>query len=412
MKSKKSNFRPWIVMLAISLISAACLGSSMVLMGSFLGSISEATHVSIAIVSYYYTVLVLIMALMMPLVPKALASINNTVIYLAATIAITVSLILISHITQIWMFFVIAVVIGVAISFMNFVPVGILIDNWFNEKIGLAIGICWAITSVFQGIMSPVLSVWIDSVGWQEALNTLAIIVGVLSIPCSFLIKFTPKLARSHALGEKHGEVADDEEVQISTKVILRSASFWIVTLLMCLLQFPAVLNQMFPTYVVAVGFKPTIGGFMVTAAMLFDIFLNPLVGITGDKFGAEKSSVGWMFVGLLSLGMLILATNVHSAGLAIAAAGLNDIIYVFLGTGITALAQSIFGARAFAKGFSLVGSFSFIIGAFAMPVNNLIAEKFGNFNAVYIFFGILVLISIGLIIFGGKNHFEDRSVD
>ncbi|KRL00505.1 CynX/NimT family MFS transporter [Liquorilactobacillus capillatus] len=409
MKSKKTNFRPWVVMLAISLISATCLGSSMVLMGSFLGSISEATHVSIAIVSYYYTVLVLIMALMMPVVPKALASVNNTVIYLIATIAITISLILIGHVTQIWMFFAIAVIIGVAISFMNFVPVGILIDNWFNEKIGLAIGICWAITSAFQGIMSPVLSVWIGSVGWQEALNTLAIIVGILSIPCSFLIKFTPKLACSHAFGKKQGEIAEVEKTQVSTKVILHSTSFWIVTLLMCLLQFPAVLNQMFPTYVAAVGFKTTIGGFMVTAAMIFDIFLNPLVGITGDKFGAEKSSIGWMFVGLGSLGMLILATNIHSAGLAIAAAGINDIIYVFLGTGITALAQSIFGSKAFAKGFSLVGSFSFIIGAFAMPVNNLIVEKFGGFNAVYVFFGILVLASIGLIILGGKNHFEDK---
>ena len=42
MKSNKAF--PWIIMFAIGLISAAGLGSSMVLMGSFLTPISQAMH--------------------------------------------------------------------------------------------------------------------------------------------------------------------------------------------------------------------------------------------------------------------------------------------------------------------------------------------------------------------------------
>lgn len=406
MNAVKNNKRPWIVMGAIGMISATCLGSSMVLMGSFLPSLATAMHASVATISYYYTILVLVMAAMMQVVPRVLASVNNSLVYLAATVLITASLFLIGHISQLWIFLALAVVIGICISFMNFVPVGILIDNWFNEKVGFATGLCWAITSVFQGIMSPVLSTWIGSMGWKNALNLLAVIVGVLSIPCAFLIKFTPEQAGTKAYGKK--SVDQGEEVkEVSNSVILHSSAFWIVTLLMCVLQFPSVANQMFPTYAGAAGFPATVGGFMVTAAMVFDIFLNPLVGMTDDKFGAEKASIGWMVVGLISLILLILATNAHSAGLAIFAAGVNDIIYVFLGTGITALSQTVFGPRAFAKGFSMVGTVSFIIGAFAMPVNNMIAEKFGGFNAVYIFFGILTIVSMILIAISGKNHFE-----
>ncbi|WP_195837465.1 MFS transporter [Lactobacillus equicursoris] len=253
------------------------------------------------------------------------------------------------------------------------------------------------------------MSTWIASMGWQGALNILAIIALVVGIPCSFFIKFTPELAGAKPFGHKEQEEDEAGVQQASTKAVLHSAAFWIVTLLMCVLQFPSVANQMFPTYAAAVGFKATVGGFMVTAAMIFDIFLNPLFGSSADKFGAEKASLGWMTVGLVSLILLVVATNAKAAGLAIFAAGLNDIIYVFLGTGITALAQATFGPRAFAKGFSMVGTVSFVVGAFAMPVNNMIAEKFGGFNAVFIFFGILMVVSMILVMIGSKEHFEEK---
>lgn len=92
MNAAKNNMRPWIVMGAIGIISAACLGSSMVPMGSFLPSLATAMHASAATISYYYTILVLVMAAMMQVVPRVLASVNNSLVYLAATVLITASL--------------------------------------------------------------------------------------------------------------------------------------------------------------------------------------------------------------------------------------------------------------------------------------------------------------------------------
>lgn len=407
---KNKTFRPWIVMLAIGIISAACLGSSMVLMGSFLSPMSSVMHTSVAMISYYFTIIVLMMAVMMPVVPKVLSKVNNTLIYLIISIVTTCCLLVAARIDQIWMLFLLAVVIGIGNSFLSFVPVGILIDNWFNEKVGLATGICWAITSVYQGFMSPVLSNWISSMGYRKSLTILAVIVGILSIPCSFLIKFTPQQAHTIPYGFKKQKVHEEKTVNIPTKQILMSASFWIMVVITCLLQFPSVLNQMFPTYAVSNGFKGAVGGFMVTSAMLFDIFLNPLVGMSADKFGAEKASIAWLLVAFVSDILLIVATNIHSAVLAIFSAGINDVMYVFLGTGLTILAQSIFGSKAFARGFSLVSSVSFVVGAFAMPVNNLIAEKVGGFNMVFMFFAVLTLLAIFLIFISTKNHFEKKA--
>lgn len=369
-------------MLSLGLISATCLGSSMVLMGSFLTPISQSMGVSVSVTSYYYTVIVLVMAAMMPVVPKILVKFNNTLIYLITSILVTASLFLIGHFTKVWMFFLIAIVIGACVSFMSFVPVGIIVDNWFVDKTNFAIGVCWAVTAVYQGIMSPLLANWIGSMGWQGALNILAIIVGILSIPFSFLIYFSPETINKKPYGyEKQGALTNtddkqDEAESAPTHAIVTSAAFWILLILLCLFQFPAVLNQMFPTYAISAGFKETVGGFMVTSAMIFDIFLNPIIGATFDKIGAAKGSILWLIVGLISYALLIIATNTHAAGLAIFSAGINDVVYVFLGTGITAIASSFLGKRAFAKGFSYVSSVSFIIGAFVMPLNNFIAEN------------------------------------
>lgn len=413
MSKQKRNIRPWIVMCCIGLISAACLGSSMVLMGSFLAPLSQTLHTKVSTLSYYYTVLVLTMAVMTPNVPKILAKVNNKILYTIASLAVAVSLALMPHFTSIWFFFIIAVIIGVAISFMSFTPVGILLDNWFAEKAGFAIGLCWAITSVFQGIMSPILSILIAKMGWQASLTLLALIVAILSIPCVlFGINFTPAQEGRKPYGDNEtAKKPSAEKVStVSNHELFKSATFWILLVIVILLQFPAVLNQMFPTYAVSAGFSGAVGGLMVTSAMIFDIFLNPLVGSTCDKYGAEKASIVWLAISVISYGLLIMATKTHSANLAIISAGINDIFYVYLGTGITTIATAALGKRAFAKGFSYINSIAFLIGAFAMPVNNLIAEKFGGFIAVYLFFAVIALIIMLLIVVISRNHFDQGS--
>ena len=411
MNNQKRNIRPWVVMCCIGLISAACLGSSMVLMGSFLAPLSQALHTQVSTLSYYYTVLVLTMAVMTPNVPKILAKVNNRLLYVVASLAVAVSLILMPHFTNIWLFFIIAIIIGIAISFMSFTPVGILLDNWFAEKAGFAVGLCWAITSVFQGIMSPILSVLIEKVGWQSSLTILAMIVAVLSVPCAlFGVNFSPEKEgrKPYGFNEQAAQTDAAETVKpVSNHELFKSATFWLLLVIVILLQFPAVLNQMFPTYAVSAGFDGAAGGFMVTSAMLFDIFLNPLVGSTCDKYGAEKASLAWLLLAVISYALLIIATNTRSAGLAIFSAGINDVFYVYLGTGITTIATAALGRRAFAKGFSYINSIAFLIGAFAMPVNNLIAEKMGGFVAVYIFFAIITVVIMALVAVIAKNHFD-----
>ena len=125
-------------------------------------------------------------------------------------------------------------------------------------------------------------------------------------------------------------------------------------------------MNQLFPTYAAEVGFSPMVGGFMVSAASLFDLFLNPIVGTTCDKFGSTKAILSWLAVSILSFVMLMMSSG--NSTLSILAAGVNDVMYVIAGTALTVLVMDVFGSRDFGRIFALICSVAISSAPLACP--------------------------------------------
>lgn len=85
-------------------------------------------------------------------------------------------------------------------------------------------------------------------------------------------------------------ETTDDSARRVSYARAIKSPAFFFCIGFLCLVQLTCCMNQLFPTYAAEIGFSPMAGGFMVSAASLFDLFLNPIVGTTCDKFGSTKT--------------------------------------------------------------------------------------------------------------------------
>ena len=98
---------------------------------------------------------------------------------------------------------------------------------------------------------------------------------------------------------------------------------------------------------------------------------------------------------------------------LAIFGAGVNDVMYVICGVGITALAMTVFGSKNFGKIFSYIVALGYIVGSFGMPLMTDIYEKFGSFQAVFITCIILDCVIAVLVIISqqaGKKLHEKAS--
>lgn len=403
-KAHKGINYAWFVMLGLGFLTAGSVGCYTVLIGSFLPYASNSLHVEYSQFSYFFTALLLALAATLPFVNNILEKYNVPIILTTATMVETLIGFLMATFTKVWEFYIGAVIIGVCMAFLCMVPMAVILDNWFDKKVGLANGICWSINSVFLAVMSPVITKCISDFGWRHSFIILAIIGGVFMIPAAmFVIRYKPSDKGMKPYGyepNKHkkkqtAEVHDD----VSASSILKSPAFFIMALILCAVQLISVMNQVFPTYSTASGLGASTGGFMVSCAMVFDLFFNPLMGWTCDHFGAEKALLGWTLLSIVSFVVLIYATKISSSSLAIFGAGINDVMYVFCGTGITALAMFAFNGGAFDKAFSYIVSIGYIVSSFGMPIIMGIYQHFGNFNSVFIYATIVDVLIFVLII-------------
>ena len=416
-ETKNSKVYAWVLVLALGLMSAGTTGSYSVIAGSFVTPVCEELGFDYTIFSYYFTATLIGLAVTLPfvwnLIPKVVGKIWLPIIEIVLLVAGAGM----AFYTQVWMFIAAGAIIGVCFAFTTGVCMSDVIDQWFKKSSGLAIGIAWAVNSIYMLIMSPIITSVITSLGWRTGYLVLAAVSTVLVLPASiFIIRYKPQDKGMLPYGYVEDETTDHSVEQVaeldrgvSYERAIKSPALYFCIGFLCLVQLTCCMNQLFPTYATEVGFDPMVGGLMVSAASLFDLFLNPIVGTTCDKFGSTKAIIAWLAVSILSFVMLMAGDS--NPTLSILAAGVNDVMYVIAGTALTVLAMDIFGSRDFGRIFALICSVGYIVGAFGMPVMMKVYEIAGSFRGVFIFC-IACNVIIGLFLLLAKKTGKKLSWD
>ncbi len=243
---------------------------------------------------------------------------------------------------------------------------------------------------------------------WLSAVCAV-LVAAVMVFPATLLIiRYKPSDWKMLPYGYEQGDKLPDQTVVeaaaesgVPFKIAVRSPAFFLCILFLCVLQVTVCMNQLFPTFAVEVGFAPIVGGFMVSAASFADLFLNVLVGSSCDKFGSQKAILAWIGVSIASFVMLIF--SIGNAALAITAAGINDVMYVIAGAGLTCMVMEIFGSKDFGRIFALICSCGYIVGSFGMPIMTSVYELAGDFQAV-LGFCIILNVFTGILLIAAKK--------
>lgn len=401
---KKSGKFAWILVLGLGLMSAGTTGSYSVVAGCFMTPVCEDLGIDYSMFSYYFTATLVGVAAGMMFVGKILPKVVGRWTHVAVAVVLIAAGAAMAFYSNVWLFLLSGLVIGFGMSFTTGLCMSAVIDQWFRKKAGLAIGLAWTVNSVYMVVMSPVVTAVIESVGWRNGYLVLAAISAVLVIPSIvFIIRFKPsdKGMLPYGYGEdesaeegKGAEMAATRGVPF--KVAVKSPAFIACILFLCLVQITVCMNQLFPTYAVEVGLGAMTGSIMVSSASMFDIFLNPAVGSACDKLGSFKALVLWVIVSIVSFVMLICSAGIP--WLAILGAGVNDVMYVVAGAGLTCLLMSVFGSRDYGRIFGIVCGVAYIAGAFGMPIMTSVYATTGTFNAVFGLCIVMNIVIIGLI--------------
>ena len=398
---KSSGKFAWVLVLGLGLMSAGTTGSYSVVAGCFMTPVCDDLGIDYNMFSYYFTATLVGIAVAMMFVGKILPKVVGRWTHVAVAVVLLAAGAAMAFYSNVWLFLLSGLVIGFGMSFTTGLCMSAVIDQWFRKKAGLAIGLAWAVKSVYMVVMSPVITAVIESVGWRNGYLVLAAVSAILVIPSIvFIIRFKPsdKGMLPYGYGEE-SDAAEEGGAEVAAtrgvpfRMAVKSPAFIACVLFLCFVQITVCMNQLFPTYAVEVGLGAMTGSIMVSSASLFDIFLNPAVGSACDKLGSFKALVLWTVVSIVSFVMLICSAGVP--WLAIVGAGVNDVMYVVAGSGLTCLLMSVFGSRDYGRIFGIVCGVAYIAGAFGMPIMTAVYSATGTFNAV---FGLCIAMNVAII--------------
>ena len=304
-----------------------------------------------------------------------------------------------SFCTQLWMFYAVSVVVGVATSFLTFLPFTLIISNWFEDRRGLAIGICFMGSGLGGMLFNALAGGWIEAFGWHAVFRILAGIQALVMIPILFLVlRVSPQEVGLQPLGS--GPVASEggsaPVYGLTLAQAMRSFRFWalIFTALIVGLTSTMLSNTIVP-HLSDIGYASTYASGVMSCYMGLLAVCKILLGGMYDRLGMRKStfiSVSAILVGLLGLyfGAFQPMHLFIVAGAALGCA-VGTVAYPIL-------TQSAFGTRAYATIYGIITAANSLASSVCPIFTNSVYDGTGSYSPALVTSIVLALAVLGLL--------------
>ena len=170
--------------------------------------------------------------------------------------------------TQLWQFYLLAVLLGFGFSCMGVTPTAVLVSNWFGTKAkGFALGCALLGPSIGGMFLVYVLNLIVQHFGWH--VGYLATAGGILffSIPCTLLFFcWSPEKKGIRRMGEDLNNLAEVNKGGIPFREARRNPKLWLVMISGSLVTFSSSsILQHTQTYFTLCGYSTDFGAMIVS---------------------------------------------------------------------------------------------------------------------------------------------------
>ena len=255
---------------------------------------------------------------------------------------------------------------------LGWVPMGVLLSQWFVERRGRAVGVAFSGMGVGVFVIGPLTQALVTAVGWRTASATLG--AGALCL----LLPLVWWGAREPDVGEPRGEglgasgVSSGRGLPLSATTLrasvvpsrggppvpapdpspryaLRTRAFWALFLAYFftpLAVFPVSAHQV--AFAIDLGIEPLVAATVFGLMGLMSSLGRPGFGLAADRFGGPLSAtVSFACTACGALALLALETSARTTWLGVYAI-LFGLGFGARGPIITAMASDLFGGRRF----------------------------------------------------------------
>lgn len=396
--SKKRNFHyAWVILGVATLVLATYVPIVTSLSNTWQIVVTEELGFSRTQFSLSGTITQAVGIFLGPIVSYFLTKYNFKKIWSGAALAFGAAVFGYSLAQNQYHFYALSVIVGAAFITTTAIPMMMLINNWFQEKRGLATSIAVSGISLGGAILSPIISGIIKNYGWRASYRIYSFIILAFAVIFGFfLIYLKPEDKRLLPYGadsdkSKGQDKRPDKSLNVGLKISAAvSCSFFIFLILGTVmnglangatLQFPPALQH-------AAGLNTA--SKVVSIYLLLGVFGKLILGRVADKRGITKAialgsgALALTFVTMLFIGQPWgpwLVAVVFGMGLSIGAV-LPPLV-----------TSSIFSKDVYGEAYGFVQSAMQVGAAIGPLLVSILFEKTGTYN-----YGWLINIAFALL--------------
>lgn len=403
MNKKKGFHRAWIVLIGMAIIMGFARGGLNMAGGLFLSPVSQDLNISMGSLSLYLSVASIATMVGMPFAGQLIAKYDTRIVLVIAILMQGGAFAAFSLMNSVWGWYVLAVPMALGAIFTTTLVGPILINNWFKEKNGLALGLMMATVGLFGIFLQPFAGSLIGSQGWRTSYQILGIGAIILIIPIVLLfIRKEPKDVNLLPYGATEFNEEDEESVEEHSAVGVsfvdakKSKAFIAMLLFLFFMTATASFAQHIGPYATALGYSVEFSG-KAMGYYMGGMFVGALVfGFLTDKIGAKITSYLSMAVGVISLIVLILFANnplIFNLGV-----GLFGIVASSVGTLAPLLTSTIFGDKAYSEIYGAIGLGLAVGSTVALPAYGYVYDLTGSYSSVLYVLLAMLIVNVFLI--------------
>lgn len=412
---KKGGFH-YAFLIVAACIVFTCIPCALVLScsGIYYAPVSQYFGVPTATFTLYFTILNLGMMITLPIAGKLMTKIDLRVILTVCAILDGVSMLAMSTFTEVWMFYITGVTLGIGTAPLLYLATPSLINAWCRKKVGFFIGLAMAFTGIGGVIFNPVGTALINMgpEGWRTGYMVFGILILVLTLPFTiFVVRSDPKDKGLLPYGaeevvDESGKASAAAMTGVSANKAMKTGAFVCIAAFAFFITLNQTVYQFMPAY--ATSFQGTvpeiaaISGVIASACMAGQAIGKVVLGIVNDKSAHAGLflGLGCGFVGVALMWFLPVAAVVMFV-----AAFIFGFVYACTNVEAPLLTRSVFGSRDYTNIWSRVSMAGTLGGVVAPTLFGYLVDLPGGFNIMFA----VSFVCMAICLIGGLVALKSR---
>lgn len=307
MTFKKQNHihYAWLVLMGCCMLQGGSLGLINNCAGLFYAPVCKDLGFEMGAFTLYRMLASISSALTLPLVAKCIQKFDVRIVISTAAVVYGMCNVGMGTFSELWQWYLVGTVQGIASAFLLFLPAPVLLNNWFHKKSGTAIGISAAFSGLVGMMGSSGLGAAIPAFGWRACYIFTGLICIALILPFSvFVLRYSPERKGMQAYGAEagSGEAADGKsrehrETPKGIRDFLRQPIFYVALLAYAAATASGYLNMFLTASGLAAGLTMTMAAMLTTLALCGNMTSKLVLGKASDTFGVVGTFLASMVI-------------------------------------------------------------------------------------------------------------------